>query len=179
MVKKTKKLEDPRTWVKNLDIESTEDIAVPKLLIDQVIGQEQGVEIVRKAAEQRRHVMLIGDPGTGKSMLARSISELLPKEELQDVLVYNNHEDNNEPRVRIVPASKGKEIVQVQKAQAMIEKEKRAKSQMLLVFAIVGIGIIFFISTGFNPMMIFYSLIAAAFVFMALRYTSQKNENGV
>ena len=139
MPKKTKKLEDPRTWVNNLDIESTEDIAVPKLLIDQVIGQEQGVEIVRKAAEQRRHVMLIGDPGTGKSMLARSISELLPKEELQDVLVYNNHEDNNEPRVRIVPASKGKEIVQVQKAQAMIEKEKRAKSQMLLVLSLIHI----------------------------------------
>ena len=74
MAKKGEKLEDPRKWVKNLDIESTEDIAVPKMLIDQVIGQEQGVEIVRKAAEQRRHVMLIGDPGTGKSMLARSIS---------------------------------------------------------------------------------------------------------
>ncbi len=177
MSKKGGKLEDPRKWVNTLDIESTEDIAVPKLLIDQVIGQEQGVEIVRKAAEQRRHVMLIGDPGTGKSMLARSISELLPKEELQDVLVYNNHEDNNEPRIRVVPAGKGKEIVQVQKAQAMIEKEKRAKSQMLLVFAIVGIGILFFISTGFNPMMIFYSLIAAAFVFMALRYTNQRNEN--
>ncbi len=177
MSKKGEKLEDPRKWVKSLDIESTEDIAVPKMLIDQVIGQEQGVEIVRKAAEQRRHVMLIGDPGTGKSMLARSISELLPKEELQDVLVYNNHEDNNEPRIRVVPAGKGKEIVQVQKAQAMIEKEKRAKSQMLLVFAIVGIGILFFISTGFNPMMIFYSLIAAAFVFMALRYTNQRNEN--
>ena len=177
MSKKGEKLEDPRKWVKTLDIESTEDIAVPKLLIDQVIGQEQGVEIVRKAAEQRRHVMLIGDPGTGKSMLARSISELLPKEELQDVLVYNNHEDNNEPRIRVVPAGKGKEIVKVQKAQAMIEKEKRAKSQMLLVFAIVGIGILFFISTGFNPMMIFYSLIAAAFVFMALRYTNQRNEN--
>ena len=85
MSKKGEKLEDPRKWVKTLDIESTEDIAVPKLLIDQVIGQEQGVEIVRKAAEQRRHVMLIGDPGTGKSMLARSISELLPKEELLDV----------------------------------------------------------------------------------------------
>ncbi len=177
MAKKSEKLEDPREWVKNLDIDSTEDIAVPKMLVDQVIGQEKGVEIVRKAAEQRRHVMLIGDPGTGKSMLARSISELLPKEELQDVLVYNNHEDNNEPRIRVVPASKGKEIVQVQKAQAMIEKEKKAKSQMLLIFAIVGIGIIFFISTGFNPMMIFYSLIAAAFVFMALRYANQKNEN--
>ena len=177
MAKKTTKLEDPRKWVKNLDIESTEDIAVPKMLVDQVIGQEKGVEIVRKAAEQRRHVMLLGDPGTGKSMLARSISELLPKEELQDVLVYNNHEDNNEPRIRVVPASKGKEIVQVQKAQAMIEKEKKAKSQMLLIFAIIGIGIIFFISSGFNPMMIFYSLIAAAFVFMAMRYATQRNEN--
>ena len=177
MAKKTEKLSDPRVWIKDLDIETTADIAIPKMLVDQVIGQEQGVEIVRKAAEQKRHVMLIGDPGTGKSMLARSISELLPKEELQDVLVYHNNEDNNEPRVRIVPAGKGKEIVQVQKAQAMIEKEKKAKSQMMIVFMIVGFGALWFALDGFNnPMIIFYSLIAAAFVFMAMRYTNQKNE---
>ncbi|HIA97956.1 MAG TPA: ATP-dependent protease LonB [Marine Group III euryarchaeote] len=163
--------------MKDLDIETTADIAIPKLMVDQVIGQEQGVAIVRKAAEQKRHVMLIGDPGTGKSMLARSISELLPKEELQDVLVYHNDEDNNEPRVRIVPAGKGKEIVQIQKAQAMIEKEKKAKSQMMIVFMIVGFGALWFALSGFsNPMIIFYSLIAAAFVFMAMRYTNQKNE---
>jgi len=177
MPKKIEKLADPRVWIKDLEIESTEDIAVPKMLIDQVIGQEQGVEIVRKAAEQKRHVMLIGDPGTGKSMLARSISELLPKEELQDVLVYHNHEDNNEPRVRVVPAGKGKEIVQVQKAQAMIEKEKKAKSQMMIVFTIIGFGVLWFVTTGFsNPMIIFYSLIAAAFVFMAMRYTNQRSD---
>ncbi len=177
MAKKTEKLSDPRVWIKDLDIETTSDIAIPKMLIDQVIGQEHGVEIIRKAAEQKRHVMLIGDPGTGKSMLARSISELLPKEELQDVLVYHNNEDNNEPRVRIVPAGKGKEIVQVQKAQAMIEKEKKAKSQMMIVFMIVGFGALWFALSGFsNPMIIFYSLIAAAFVFMAMRYTNQKNE---
>ena len=177
MVDKNSELKDPREWVKDLDIESTEDIAVPKLLVDQVIGQEQGVEIVRKASEQKRHVMLIGDPGTGKSMLAKSMSELLPKEELQDVLVYHNHEDNNEPRVRVVPSGKGKEIVQVQKAQAMIEKEKKAKSQMLIVFTVVGFGILWFITTGFsNPMIIFYSLIAAAFIFMAMRYTNQRND---
>ena len=177
MAKKTEKLSDPRVWIKDLDIETTADIAIPKMLVDQVIGQEQGVEIVRKAAEQKRHVMLIGDPGTGKSMLARSISELLPKEELQDVLVYHNDEDNNEPRVRIVPAGKGKEIVQVQKAQAMIEKEKKAKSQMMIVFMIVGFGALWFALSGFgNPMIIFYSLIAAAFVFMAMRYTNQRNE---
>ena len=177
MPNKQSKLKDPREWVKDLDIESTEDIAVPKMLVDQVIGQKQGVEIVRKAAEQKRHVMLIGDPGTGKSMLAKSMSELLPKEELQDVLVYHNQEDNNEPRVRVVPSGKGKEIVQVQKAQAMIEKEKKAKSQMLIVFTVVGFGILWFITTGFsNPMIIFYSLIAAAFIFMAMRYTNQRND---
>jgi len=177
MPKENSELKDPREWVKDLDIESTEDIAVPKMLVDQVIGQKQGVEIVRKAAEQKRHVMLIGDPGTGKSMLAKSMSELLPKEELQDVLVYHNHEDNNEPRVRVVPSGKGKEIVQVQKAQAMIEKEKKAKSQMLIVFTVVGFGILWFITTGFsNPMIIFYSLIAAAFIFMAMRYTNQRND---
>jgi len=177
MAKKPEKLSDPRVWIKDLDIETTADIAIPKMLVDQVIGQEHGVDIIRKAAEQKRHVMLIGDPGTGKSMLARSISELLPKEELQDVLVYHNNEDNNEPRVRIVPAGKGKEIVQVQKAQAMIEKEKKAKSQMMIVFMIVGFGALWFALSGFsNPMIIFYSLIAAAFVFMAMRYTNQKNE---
>ena len=177
MPKKNNDLKDPREWVNELDIESTEDIAIPKMLVDQVIGQKQGVEIVKKAAEQKRHVMLIGDPGTGKSMLAKSMSELLPKEELQDVLVYHNQEDNNEPRVRVVPAGKGKEIVQVQKAQAMIEKEKKAKSQMLIVFTVVGFGILWFITTGFsNPMIIFYSLIAAAFIFMAMRYTNQRND---
>ena len=144
------------------------------MLVDQVIGQKQGVEIVRKAAEQKRHVMLIGDPGTGKSMLAKSMSELLPKEELQDVLVYHNQEDN-EPRVRVVPSGKGKEIVQVQKAQAMIEKEKKAKSQMLIVFTVVGFGILWFITTGFSNPMIIYSLIAA-FIFMAMRYTNQRND---
>ena len=179
MPKETKKLPDPRKWVNDLDIDSTEDIAVPKMLIDQVIGQEQGVEIVRKAAEQKRHVMLIGDPGTGKSMLARSISELLPKEDLQDVLVYHNHEDNNEPRIRVVPAGKGKEIVQIQKAQAMIEKEKKAKSQMMIVFTIIGFGLLWFVIDGLrSPMIVFYSLIAAAFVFMAMRYTNQRNESG-
>ena len=92
MVKKAKPLEDPRKWVETLDLEDTSDIAVPKQMVDQVIGQEPAVDIIRKAAEQRRHVMLIGDPGTGKSMLGNAMADLLPPEELQDVLIYHNPE---------------------------------------------------------------------------------------
>ena len=51
------------------NIKSSKDIEVPPLLIDQVIGHEESIETIKKAAKQRRNVLLIGDPGVGKSML--------------------------------------------------------------------------------------------------------------
>ena len=69
-----------------MELAISSEIEVPPKLIDQVIGQDHAVEVIRKAAIQRRHVMMIGSPGTGKSMLAKAMAELLPKEELQDIL---------------------------------------------------------------------------------------------
>ena len=40
-------------------IKSSEDIEVPPLLIDQVIGHEESIETIKKAAKQRRNVLLI------------------------------------------------------------------------------------------------------------------------
>ena len=91
-------------WIEDLDIESTEQVPIPDKLVDQVIGQEAASIVVRKASEQRRHMIMVGEPGTGKSMLARSMTEFLPPEQLEDVLVYRNQEDENEPKVRTVPA---------------------------------------------------------------------------
>lgn len=94
-------------WIQSVNFESTEDVPIPDRLVDQVIGQEAGSIVIRKAAEQRRHMLMIGDPGTGKSMLARSMTDLLPKDALEDLLVYPNEDDENEPRVRSVPAGRG------------------------------------------------------------------------
>ena len=178
MTEETPKPADAREWAAALDLESTDDIPIPTKIADQVIGQEAGVEIIRKAAEQRRHLMLIGDPGTGKSMLANSITDMLPREELQDILVYHNTEDNNEPRIRVVPAGKGREIVQVQKAQAKLEKEQKTKNQNLILLMIIALAVMAGIFYG-EPMYIFYGLIAAAFIFMALRYANQRNDTAM
>ena len=73
-------------WLEDVEFSTTADVPIPDRLVDQVIGQEAAAMVIRKAAEQRRHVMMIGDPGTGKSMLARSMTELLPEGTLEDIL---------------------------------------------------------------------------------------------
>jgi len=40
-----------------LDYKTTKDIEVPKIIIDQVIGQEHAVNIIKKAALKRRNVL--------------------------------------------------------------------------------------------------------------------------
>ncbi len=47
-------------------MKSTKEIKVSNKTYEQVIGQDKALEIVKKAATQRRNVLLIGDPGTGK-----------------------------------------------------------------------------------------------------------------
>jgi ATP-dependent Lon protease len=146
-------------------------IQVPEILIDQVIGQDHAVEVIRKAAIQRRHVMMIGTPGTGKSMLAKAMAELLPKEEMQDILVYPNSDDSNEPIVRTVKSGRGKEIVAAHKAEARKKAQLRNTLIMILMLGIIGYSFI-----TYQWLM---GIIAAAFVFMALRYATPREEQMV
>ncbi len=148
--------------------ETSEAIEVPARLIDQVIGQEHAVEVIRKAAIQRRHVMMIGSPGTGKSMLAKAMAELLPKEEMQDILVYPNSDDPNTPIIRTVPSGRGKEIVAAHKADARKKTQFRNTLVMLLMIGIIGYSLI-----TYQWLM---GIVAAAFVFMALRYGTPREE---
>lgn len=141
--------------------DTTADIPIPTSLIDQVIGQEHAVDVIKKAATQRRHVMMIGSPGTGKSMLAKAMSELLPKEDMQDILVYPNQEDNNNPIIRVVPAGRGKEIVAHHKEDAKRQASSRNTLLLVLIIGVLGIS---FISGQF-----LMGIIAVAFLFMAFR----------
>jgi Lon-like ATP-dependent protease len=120
-----------------LKSDSTSDIKIPKRLIDQVVGQEEAVEVIKKAAQQRRHVLLIGEPGTGKSMLGIALAELLPMEKLVDILAFPNPNDENMPLIRTIPAGHGRELV----AKAKIQSMYMMKHQNIILFVIVIISV--------------------------------------
>ncbi|MBS3110572.1 ATP-dependent protease LonB [Candidatus Woesearchaeota archaeon] len=121
-----------------LSFKTTADIKVPETIVEQVIGQERAVEIVKKSAEQRRHVFLIGEPGTGKSMLGLALAELLPKSKLVDIVSFANPNDENAPLIRTVPAGQGRELV----AKARLQGIAGLKNQNLIVFILIVASIL-------------------------------------
>jgi ATP-dependent Lon protease len=86
------------------DIETTADIQIPPDPLERVIGQEEAVELARIAARQHRHFLLVGPPGTGKSMIAQAISLHLPRPQ-EEIQVVHNPEAPERPFVQVKTAA--------------------------------------------------------------------------
>ncbi|MCK5205747.1 MAG: ATP-binding protein, partial [Desulfobacterales bacterium] len=73
-------LDYPHTLDERLNFfEDTSQIAVPEDPIDRVIFQDKAKRAIRKIAQNRGHILMVGRPGTGKSMLADMFKEVLEK----------------------------------------------------------------------------------------------------
>lgn len=82
------------------EFDSTNDVIIPKDPFERIIGQEEAVEIAKMVPYQRRHLLLVGPPGTGKSMIAQAIASVLPKPKFE-VSVLDNPENADRPIIEL------------------------------------------------------------------------------
>jgi ATP-dependent Lon protease len=90
-------------------VECTSEVVIPGDPLQRVIGQEEAVTLARIAAKQRRHLLLVGPPGTGKSMIAQALALHLARP-TQEIRVVHNPENPERPLVEV----KGAEEVRIE-----------------------------------------------------------------
>ncbi len=83
-----------------ISYDSTKDIKIPKDPFERIIGQDHAVEIARMVPYQRRHLILVGPPGTGKSMIAQAVASVLPKPKYE-ISVIENLQNSERPIIEI------------------------------------------------------------------------------
>jgi Lon-like ATP-dependent protease len=123
-------LEQPADWT------TTADLSVPLDLLSQVIGQQQAVDIIRLATKQRRFVLMIGDAGTGKSMLASAMAEMLPADHLEDILAWPNPHQPITPLIQIEPAGTGR-----QRVEHLRQARQHARTSVVFMWWVLFIGL--------------------------------------
>ncbi len=80
--------------------ESTAEVKIPTDPFERIIGQDHAVEIAKMIPVQRRHLLLVGPPGTGKSMIAQAIASVMPKPKYE-ISVIDNPQTPERPIVEI------------------------------------------------------------------------------
>jgi Lon-like ATP-dependent protease len=98
-------LDYPRVLEERLAFfDDTSQIRIPEDPIERVILQDRAKMAIRKVAQNRGHMLMVGRPGTGKSMLAEMFREVLEQSigdylRPQDAIVAFPGKDRNHSRI--------------------------------------------------------------------------------
>lgn len=110
----------PETLNNNLDyFDNTSEIKVPTDPIEKVVFQSKAKNGIRKIAQNKGHMLMVGRPGTGKSLLANMFQEVLdismgdyirPKE---SIVAYPGKDDNHVRFAYGVPETIERQIAKI------------------------------------------------------------------
>jgi ATP-dependent Lon protease len=101
------------------EVKDTSQVIIPPDPLERVIGQEEAVGLAKVAATQRRHLLLVGPPGTGKSMIAQALAAHLPRPDVQ-IYVVSNPEYPERPFIQ----TKTRQEVEEDERSSRLTKEK-------------------------------------------------------
>ncbi len=162
----------------DVNIKTTAEIPVPTRLIDQVLGQKRAVDLVKKAAIQRRNVLLIGKPGTGKSMLGAAMAELLPREDLEDILCVPNRKDPNTPKIVTIGSGEGRRII-----DRYTEKSAKGQNLRMIISLIIPLAVMMYVifvplsNPDSRPTLVLMGLFVSFFSFLIMNQLRSRSEN--
>ncbi|MHA1530603.1 MAG: ATP-dependent protease LonB [Candidatus Heimdallarchaeota archaeon] len=162
----------------DVNIKTTAEIPVPTGLIDQVLGQKKAVDLIKKAAIQRRNVLLIGKPGTGKSMLGAAMAELLPREDLEDILCVPNRKDPNTPKIVTIGSGEGRRII-----DRYTEKSSKGQNLRMIISLIIPLAVMMYVifvplsNPDSRPTLVLMGLFVSFFSFLIMNQLRSRSEN--
>ncbi|MBP2142956.1 Lon-like ATP-dependent protease [Methanococcus voltae] len=117
---------------------TTDDLPEPSPnLINQVIGQDEAVEIVLNAVKNKRHALLLGDPGVGKSMMVKAFGELLENSghfTPYTIISKPNLKNTEKPMVELLEGNVIERIMPEEKPKVM----RQPPSMLTLVLIMLG-----------------------------------------
>jgi Lon-like ATP-dependent protease len=180
----------PRILDKNLDeIEDTSQVTVPDDAIEKVIFQDQAKKAIRKIAQNKGHMLMVGKPGTGKSMLSGMFKHVLDKSlgdyiRPKDSIAAYPGKDNN--HVRFAYADPERLDKYINQVRAQIETAKNSADDFSLADQIAPIkktkkillwmaGLSIIAGIYFPPAFVLTGLTGIGAIFMFI----QENNNSV
>jgi len=134
----------PQNLEKHLDyLTDTSQVTIPDDLIEKVIFQENAKKAIRKIAQNKGHMLMVGKPGTGKSMLAGMFQHVLDKSlgdyirPKESIAAYPGKDVNH---VRFAYANPAKLDMYINQVRDQIEAAKNSMDDFSLAAQIVPVN---------------------------------------
>ncbi|MCP4715195.1 MAG: hypothetical protein GY868_08770 [Deltaproteobacteria bacterium] len=169
-------------------MDDTSQVTVPEDPIENVIFQDRAKKAIRKIAQNRGHILMVGRPGTGKSLLANMFQEVLDRSlgdylRPRDAIIGYPGKDKNNVRIAYAnPESIDKRIEQtrqeIQDAANSMEKFnlseqiKSVRKVKHILLAATGVSII--AGIFFPPAFIATGLTGIGAIFMFMQENNHK-----